>query len=239
MLGVLAFQGLCLWFLSARPQSVIPVRKGAEARVHSIAGSDGEQQVMAGLGTLEPALFAVAHERGFSAGTGRLPAPEPPIVETTLDSPTWLTIAAMAHPVEVTVQSLTAAVAGMTPVVERAAADFSSLRPLNTAPIQESVVSLEGALQQRPIVRGLPVPPLALSEIVQSSVVQVGVDPDGVPDSVRLLASSGAAVADREALRRARQLRFTPSRVASRFTWGNVVFAWRTQPPVSTNTVVP
>lgn len=239
MLGVLTLQGLCLWFLSARPPASMPVRKGAEARVHSIAGTDGEHQVMAGLGALEPALFAVAHERGFSAGTGRLPAPEPPVVETTLDSPSWLTIPAMAHPAEVTVQSVTASVAVAMPVVERASADFSSLRPLNTAPVRESVVSLEGALRQRPIVRGLPVPPLALSEIVQSSVVQVGVDSDGVPDSVRLLASSGAAAADREAMRRARQLRFAPSSAASRFTWGNVVFAWLTQPAVSTNTMAP
>ena len=77
------------------------------------------------------------------------------------------------------------------------------------------------------------------SEILTETVIQVCVNPMGVPFSSVLLGSSGSAEADRQALALVKSARFKPlaaSNPGSRrdpaaLTWGKIIFHWHTAEP--------
>jgi hypothetical protein len=70
------------------------------------------------------------------------------------------------------------------------------------------------------------------SDVLDSSVIQAGVDSDGIPRFTQLLDSSGSKVADDEALAIARRSRFSRDGGADeelqKLAWGKLIFHWHT-----------
>ena len=98
---------------------------------------------------------------------------------------------------------------------------------------------LEGALAQRRLITPLDLHSWTNLDILTSSVVQLVVDAEGLPQSVTLLSGSGSRDADQHALDQARLARFEPlSRnpaaaspdPTAHLNWGRLVFLWHTLP---------
>ncbi len=237
--GVLVFQVAFVMLLSARRD---PVRKASQERaigIQSWVGTPLESVVLEALGVGDPSLFAVAHRHGFSAGTARLPAPEVPVMESILEPPYWLSYpqARLTNGVAKGSGEILGWVEGGT--VERAAPDFSGLRSVVESLDRQTRVWFEGELAGRSLREKVNVAPLLHSEVPQASVVQLGVDSAGLPQSVRLLSSSGVVGADQEAVRSARAFRFKPVGLegsgAAKWMWGSAVFAWQSRGLTETN----
>ena len=96
-------------------------------------------------------------------------------------------------------------------------------------------------MAQRRLLTSVALPSWPSSELLADSVVRMTVDADGRPVSCVLLQTNGLPEADREALARARALRFAPVSDGGGHTakslagrnWGNVVFEWHTLPPTN------
>ena len=105
-----------------------------------------------------------------------------------------------------------------------------------------STYVIEGNLEARGLAAPLELPPQRHNDVIGSSVVQVGVDPDGTVLSARLIASSGFRQADADALAIARQARFKPAGPARgsegpNLDWGKLIFHWFALELSSTNTL--
>jgi hypothetical protein len=119
-----------------------------------------------------------------------------------------------------------------------AAPTLPSVPPLANFASQ-SALELEGDLAQRHLRAPLELRSWTNTDILASSVVQVGVDAGGRPVSAILLSRSGSPAADQCALDLAWAARFeplggSPTEVVlsptPRLTWGQMVFRWRTVP---------
>ncbi|HVR35623.1 MAG TPA: TonB family protein [Methylomirabilota bacterium] len=191
----------------------------------------------------DPTLFALAHSRGFS-GQAWMKLPESPEVSHVWsEPPQWLrpnldglgeefkryARASSSRPFQV--------VGGLAP---RPSLDL--VLPSLAVPAQSTLV-VEGA----PAGRGWMVPPPVLrswphSDVLSNSVVEVGVNAAGDVETHRLLSSSGLTVADQEAMRTARTVRFRPMleggrevpRTADGLMHGRLIFRWRAVPPAPT-----
>jgi hypothetical protein len=76
------------------------------------------------------------------------------------------------------------------------------------------------------------------AQLLSNSVVQIAIDSAGQVVAARLLARSGSADADTNALSNARRLRFRPV-PSSTPVWGNAVFAWQTVEPTNASPGLP
>ena len=103
----------------------------------------------------------------------------------------------------------------------------------------QSALQLEGGLSQRRLVAPLALKSWPNPDILDSSVVRVGVDAGGRPVSVTLLSRSGSPGADQYALDQAWAAQFEPLRGSSAETvlnptapliWGRMIFRWHTVP---------
>jgi hypothetical protein len=113
------------------------------------------------------------------------------------------------------------------------ATDFA----VNPALPQNSALRITGPLAARRLLQSVPVPALAINDVIASSRVQVVVAKSGDVVSAVVLPSddpletdsrlTGDAVANQRALELARQLRFAP---APELMLGRVIFTWHTVP---------
>jgi hypothetical protein len=111
-------------------------------------------------------------------------------------------------------------------------------------PAQPSRLRLEGELASRKLLTPIQLPSWPSTEVLTNSVVQVFLDGEGRPASVRLLLpGSGKAQADQEAYKIARAARFEsanksgPGSIAgpmANLSWGQMVFEWGASPPSAT-----
>ncbi|HEY5910112.1 MAG TPA: hypothetical protein VJA21_05860, partial [Verrucomicrobiae bacterium] len=108
-----------------------------------------------------------------------------------------------------------------------------------------STFRLAGALAGRALKTPIDLPSRSHAEILTNSVVQLLVDPEGIPLSTILLGpGSGSKEADDYALQRARAARFTPlpftpgtASPLLGLAWGELIFEWHTVP--ATNVPAP
>jgi TonB family protein len=112
-------------------------------------------------------------------------------------------------------------------------------------PAEPSRLRLEGELVGRKLITPVQLPSWPSTEVLTNSVVQVFLDGEGKPASVRLLLpGSGKAEVDQEAYKIARAARFEPvtkggpGRIANpmaNLNWGQMIFEWGTLPAAATN----
>lgn len=108
-------------------------------------------------------------------------------------------------------------------------------------PQRQSTFAIEGDLAARPLHNPPTLPPQFHTDVLGNTVVQLGVQSDGFPFSVRLVASSGLKKADLDALEIAKNLRFAPRplaglpRTPAPLEWGELVIQWFAAAPGSTN----
>jgi TonB family protein len=94
-----------------------------------------------------------------------------------------------------------------------------------------STLALEGDAQARGLLEKIDLPPQSHSDILESSVVQVLIDRDGMVVSARLLESSGSRKADQDAVALASKARFAPSITdfdgpSAPISFGKLIFNW-------------
>ena len=203
-----------------------------------VMGAAREEGIMAGVGRIDPALFAVAHRSGFSARASLVRSAGAPALTSLMEPPSWLQgSVGLFDPVSGTEGIRDGGQRSGFTTVERPSSDFSNLGTASgTSGV--TVVRLSGGLARRAILRGATAPVLASPQVVRSSVVQLGVDGDGFVHSARLLDSSGWAAADQEALKHARRMRFQHETGTNRtavLDWGNVAFPWQISGAASTD----
>lgn len=186
---------------------------------------------------LDPTLFALPHEQGFS-GPGWLIPPVQEIQPFAWSEPRrWL---------DLPVAQLGAAFSQsigtnrFEPLPAPAALEPELLIPAlsgNPPFSQQSTFRLEAGLAGRRLLTVPQLPPWPAAELVSNTVVQLVVDPRGLPFSLCLLERSGNAEADQYAMQESRKLRFAalphaapdPS-PANGLAWGTIIFEWHTVP---------
>jgi hypothetical protein len=133
------------------------------------------------------------------------------------------------------------------PQPELTAPEYLPIEPI----AENSTLQIQGELAQRQLLNQINLPSLQYDDVIAPSRVQVIVDAAGNVVSAVLLpsdnvmeAASHYDVADQRALELTRNLRFSPSssggagvlfNPASRLTFGQLIFNWRTVPVSATN----
>lgn len=188
---------------------------------------------------IDPTLFALPHEQGFSGQGWLNPPPQEIHPFAWSEPPRWLPLAAGNLGL---IKDPFAAQPGFEPL---AAAEHPEPDPLAPHFPQASYLSrtpsvrITDSLAGRELHTSLNLPSWPGKELVSNSVVQVVVDAAGLPFSTVLLERSGNEDADRYALAEARKLRFKPLAEAPHtrnvLNWGTLIFEWQTTPIGVTN----
>ena len=190
------------------------------------------------LGALnDPTLFTLGHPRQIP-GPAPIPAPSPELHSFDWSAPT-------NQPLLPLDQVGTAFTRLMEtshfeplrlPIQSDAAPTLPTLLPL-ALPMAHSALQLEGALAERPLLTQLQLQSQSNADILTNTVLQVGIDAEGMPASVTLLLSSGSPAADQYGLDQAWAARFQPAKAASaggasqpstQISWGKMIFRWHT-----------
>jgi TonB family protein len=186
----------------------------------------------------EPMLFAAAHPKGFSGAAWMFP-PKWPYDSGGLFEPSdYVSFreAALLLPDQIE----------RTPtpsLLDRGFFVAEASRPALLTPDlpRKSALSVQGDIAQRPLLTAPEVPLQVHSDVLANSIVQIGVNEDGLVFSARLLSGSGSKKADQDALEIARRLRFAPegNSKSEQFnaSWGKLIFQWFALDLLSTNGV--
>lgn len=105
---------------------------------------------------------------------------------------------------------------------------FLTPEPVRT----QSLFEIKGELAGRQLNAPAELPAETNAQLLAKSVVQIAVDSAGQVIAARLLARSGSADADSNALDQARGLRFRPAPSPTP-VWGKAVFEWQTVEPTN------
>jgi hypothetical protein len=186
---------------------------------------------------MDPALFALPHQQGFSGLAWLSLVPVQHQITTWTPPPRLLSpvTALLGEPLRVFART------NQTPVLEIALLPSphpSDLKVASEPGLTKSELRVTGELADRPIVTPVVLPSIANADLLEKTVVQILVDAKGWVRSQVLLATSGMRQADHIALEIARALRFQslaqPTRVETEsppaLTRGELVFQWHTVP---------
>lgn len=182
----------------------------------------------------EPLLFVREDGRGFSGAAARsLPRNDYEVAEFKA-TPRWLEAGQTARPAGETLVRVLPELKPPVPPEPVLLAGGVASPLLDPA----SQVTLRGPLARRPLVEPLLPPVWKSTEVLPASVVEVGVTGAGDVLMARLVSTSGLPAADEAALALARQARFLPVAAdrrdpglsAGEMMWGEIAFAWRTEP---------
>jgi hypothetical protein len=237
LIVVLAILALQIGFIFWRGDSAhVNMRPKGRALAWRIAGPASAEI----LAFQDPTLFVLPHENGFSglAWMHPIALPSPSFFWT--EEPCWL--------------RLSSSELGATFNRFVATNDFGRLRTLALSDHsislpdvpervilpQSSSLRVEGALSNRSLLTDPQLPSWVHNELLTNSVIQIVVDKEGRPVAPgTLLASSGLAKADQEALDQIRKLRFKPlpeqPSAKDTLMWETLVFRWALLPPPRTN----
>ncbi len=233
--------GLIFWLARHHPTVAQPVI--TSPTVNLTTANIMEQS---GLG--DPTQFVLPNRKGFSGGAWlRMPALE-------YDPPQWTE---SPRPLELSAQQLASEFEDFggrhsSYTFELASPPEPQLDPIVPLPDlpYQSTLTVEGGLEQRPLLSKFLLDSWAAPEILSNSVVQVGVQRDGTVFSAVLLGgpkdSKEGRAADAAALSLASAARFQPlpadhfdhhTSSDSDLQWGRLVFHWRTVAPPPTNSI--
>jgi TonB family protein len=188
----------------------------------------------------DPTLFALPSGRGFS-GTAWLRNPSPGGQSTDWSElPRWLPLATNELGAAFTdLMSSNKPPSTSLDDLFLPRSSTADILVLNDLLMTQSVVSVEGPLAQRLWV--VPIRPFSpgYADVLTNTVLQVRLNPDGVPESVIVVEASGVKAVAPAAVAAVRAARADPaSPVALAATpsanhnWGRVVFHWFTVPDV-------
>jgi TonB family protein len=232
--------GLIFGFSDRRPPGVRQPKAVPTLRV----APAGDAELLA---LTDPTLFALPHRQGF-AGSAWLAGPPPPTrTFEWSEEPRFLLLAT---------QQMGATFEYLSPAEARSSGSSPSRPPPEPTLVgagppssaqAKSLLRLGGALGGRSLIAPIELPPQHYNDLLNPSVIQVVVNPEGQPVFVPvLLSSSGSPKADEIALRLARTARFNPvatggpeepANPMSHLVWGRMIFEWQTLPPPTTNAV--
>jgi TonB family protein len=100
-----------------------------------------------------------------------------------------------------------------------------------------SELRIQGLLAKRTLLKEPVLPPEYFNDALANTIIEAGVDRDGLVLSARLLSSSGFKQADQDALSIVKKLRFSPEdqNSGAGLTWGRLIFDWFGLELASTN----
>jgi hypothetical protein len=185
-------------------------------------------------GLNDPLVFAGAHEHGFSAAAWMTKPRQDYALTNSKSPPHFLAFA--RTPMEFPPHETQIALLG------RTALPFLEISLAREMP--KSILRIEGALENRGLLKSPEIPIQTASDVLSNTVVQVAIKSDGFPFSARITTSSGSRGADLRAVQIANQLRFTPlpaaiAREPNDLQWGECVFQWFTTEPTAPNATNP
>jgi len=225
--------GLIFWLGSTAP---IRPRPAAPALTLRFAGTAAAEL----LALTDPTLFALPHQHNPAVPAGpRTPRPEYHFSQWPASTNQLLPALAHAATAFSRLVETNDFAALQLPTRPHSAPTFPDLPPLAVS-ADRSVLQLEGGLARRRLLAPLELRSWPHPEILASSVVEIVVDAEGRPVSVRLLSGSGSPAADQHALEQVKAARFEPAdrnqaRAASgptaQLSWGRITFRWHTVPP--------
>jgi hypothetical protein len=202
---------------------------------------DVSAQRVADLAIVDPTLFALPSEKGFSGNAWLKHTPAPLAVSNWSAPPSWLTLnpnelgatlTAHAETNRISTETLLDGLRSTTPFELRVAA-----LPL----LSRSVMAIEGALNQRAFTLPVSLPAATNTDLLTNTVVEIAVNGDGIVESVMLAGECGSKLVDEAAVDVARQLAFAPlplkrrEREAALPERGRVIFTWQIVSPALTN----
>jgi len=187
------------------------------------------------LGVVDPMVFAVPSEQGFSGGAWELAQDIPAPRLGWGEGRRWL--GGDSNWFGRWSNGVPAGLIGPRPRQARPVpADTRvQVRPLSVARVTR--LDMDGRLLHRGVLAVPTLPSIQHTNLLNATQVQVSVEPDGWVFSAVVLRSSGWEVADRQALDLVRQVRFTPTssllRPGAERQWGWIRFRWYTTRPES------
>jgi hypothetical protein len=217
--------GLILWLGNRFPVTPAPQQPAPVIRT---VGPDLSEE----LALVDPTLFALPHAHGFS-GLAWLNIPaRAPLFYTWTNLPRWPDL-----PLEPSGASLHQFVASnhvdpmATTALPASELALPHPPPMQVLPETSSLL-LANDLASRRLLTPCALPSITSSNLLTNTVVRLIVDALGRPVSCILLAHSGSAEADDQALTFSRSMRFAPSEETNAadstagLTWGEAIFTW-------------
>jgi hypothetical protein len=212
-----------------------PIPFAMDIRVAPKAGPE-----MAGFPT-DPAVFALPNWNGFSR-EGWLAFQHPEFKPTDwTEPPQWLALQTADLGNSLNDFLLSNTIAPLLVANMRAPSSPGPQSPRVEVPLQSaSELLIEGELAEWTLATRVTLPSWRHTDLLTNTVVHVVVDRWGQTVTTALIASSGLALADEDAMRLVKEARFVPGTVRgpkAEYTSGNLVFRWHTQAP--TNAAAP
>jgi hypothetical protein len=231
-----------IWFLSDR-HVLTPRTDPRHAQFQLLTDPAMERRLAEALATMDPTLFAAANRYGFSGAAWLNPRQTQLKVADWNQPSFWLA----QRPEDITtanVEELGMRPFFSTPVVSKTPPRTSEISEHFEAAPTQSILWVEGPLAGRPLLWPIQLPSWTNSTVLSNTLTEVVVSPNGDTLSARLLAFSGSAAVDLEALRLAKRARFAPvsaklsenEDVSGPTTVGWLTFRWATIAPSATNT---
>ncbi len=240
VLVVLLAQIWFLIFFTGEKQAPIPHRSSSE-KIAILAMPEDQEQLHAALQVEDPTLFAQPQQHNFSGAAWlnqkafpySIPGwAEPPRL---LAMPTW----ELARDMSLYLQ---ARPGNSLSLFEQPASILAPSRQSALDQPSGSYLSIEGALSHRLLSRPPQLSSQSFTDVLNNTVVEIAVFPDGSVFTTRLLSGSGSKKADMEALQQAKNLRFEPKTPGlivpggnTELTWGKAIFHWFTTEWTETN----
>ena len=240
--SLVAFGVMFLFFrvsgvsLTATPRELPRVAWMSKASQNPFSSSD-PRYIIADI--FDPSLMTLPSAHGFSRGMWRRKIEARQRDLGWDDQPAFLAdrpmeaLRSLLEPTPVDAAVLSAA--EKTPALSEEANDNEAIEP--PVSINQSVLRVLSALEDRGITYTPPLPIIASSGPIRPTQVRVGVGADGLVLYALLDRSCGDEAVDAQALALARQLRFEAERDSSSasLAWGVLRFLWATQGATSTN----
>jgi TonB family protein len=223
VIGIITVVQLLGVLLLSRSAQRAESAAGEPTRIRLTWGKSAELPALG----MDPTLFALASEHGFSGGAWlrRAPSPTHQLSDWT-EPPQWLTTAAGKFGREF--EALARSNSIRQPTTRELPPPKAEAPEINRSPLPaRSLVLLNAPLQPRGTVEPLTADAWIAGDVLQDTIVQVSVSPTGSVISTRLIQSSGLPAADRHALTVAARAQFNPLPAGNSQTIvGLITFRW-------------
>jgi len=206
-----------------------------------IASDEATSRRLAELSGMDPTLFALPSERGFSGGAWLTFVPADMTLSNWAVPPSWLPLDVNGLGVMLVRYLETNRVSAEALLDDLHSAEPFELRIPSQPIASASTFSIEGALRSRKLISPGALPPATNSELITNSIVELSVNGDGIVESAVLIGECGLKSMDEQALTAAKRLAFEPlplpraGREAAVPQRGRVVFTWHVVSAALTN----